>query len=170
MKKNQRRIKLLADAISVVLLILILYIIADAYAISQCRIDTSSDSVVTAIGLTDVAADLSKTNITTVVTVMNPTILPVYMPDLALRLKYGETYLGAGSASSLFVLPRSCVQNAVRFELSNTEAAKALLGTIIDLISRRKQEFSLEVGVTMLIFDIPLSDNTGGGGFACPTQ
>ncbi len=135
-----------------IIILLVVYVFLNVWAIDQVYVDTSPEALLSSLTNSNVDLSITRTNVETQLTVVNPTFVPVIMGEISYNLQHGETVLGEGLSGFVVVMPNSNQAVDLDFELNNIQTGlsglKALFG------SQEKYSANIYAGLGPLKFRI----------------
>ena len=126
------------------ILVLSLLFGLELYAINQVTIDTSLESLILSINSFSSQSTIEETDFQTVLTLRNPTFVPVIIPRITYTLEYGETLIADGKSGIVFIMPFSSKQTEFSASIYHISSLKSIINAITGFITNKKQELKLD--------------------------
>ncbi len=130
----------------VFLLIIVVYLGLNVWAISKVELDMSLDSIKDAIKDFSMEVESNKTRMETTVTIRNPTLVPMITTRLDYNVNYGESSIANGGTEGwIFVMPLSEKDVPVYLDVDYEKLGTTVVGAVLDFIKGERKQFSAEV-------------------------
>ncbi len=112
-------------------------------ALSQIRISTSAESLSHTVNEFISQSTMRETDFNTELIIKNPTMFPVFIPEMEYELRYGEAKIADGKSNPKFIMPFSSMPVEFSGNINHSAALSSIIQAVNNFLDDKKENLLL---------------------------